>query len=82
MFSTPHILELLEAAADLLRRAPHTRLFVDEVGNEAVALWEAAKGARIARVTGLVLQKSWIVPRKWRKANNKVHETTMMGRRR
>lgn len=51
------ILELLEAAADLLRRAPHARLLEDKVGDEAIALREAAQRAGVARVVGLVLQE-------------------------
>lgn len=59
LLSTADILELLEAAAYLLRCASNTRLVEDKVRDEAVAFGEPAEGTGIARVAGLVLQESY-----------------------
>lgn len=59
MLSTADILELLEAAAHLLRCASDTRLVEDKVRDEAVAFGEPAERTGVARVAGLVLQERY-----------------------
>lgn len=60
LLSAVDILELLEAAADLLGGATLAGVLVDIIRDKPVSLWETAKRARVSRVCRFVLQERWL----------------------